>query len=186
MSVWVRHEDGGFPYAGFWRRVIASLIDYIIQLPIMFGMMFLMFRMDLSAFTALITGRIILNPIIAMWYMGVFTGIVFFYFMLFESSAWQASPGKLLLGIKVTDISGRQVSMFRAAFRAWPLWADGVIYVIGFANDMVFIGLPAALLAFAACVVVAFTQRKQGLHDMMAGTLIVRRGAIFEDADAYH
>lgn len=187
MSYQVHHEGGGSPYAGFWRRVIAFIIDQALTIPFLFVGMYLAFGFGLEQFTGLLAGRVILNPAILMWYAGASAGIILYYHMAFESSSWQATPGKLLLGIKVTDSSGVQIGMIRAVFRAWPLWLSGVAIIIAVlidfhprasSNPLVLIVM---LLSLVACVVVAFTQTKQGLHDMMAGTLIVRRGAIFED-----
>jgi len=79
----------------------------------------------------------------------------FVYFLLMESSARQASLGKQALGIKVTDAAGRRLGLRRAAFRqlmkATNLFSTGITYLIA-----------------------AFTERRQALHDMFAGTLVLR------------
>ena len=79
----------------------------------------------------------------------------FVYFLLMESSARQASFGKQALGIKVTDAAGRRLGLGRAAFRqlmkATNLFSTGITYFIA-----------------------AFTERRQALHDMFAGTLVLR------------
>ncbi|HSE79497.1 MAG TPA: RDD family protein [Alphaproteobacteria bacterium] len=79
----------------------------------------------------------------------------FVYFLLMESSARQASFGKRALGIKVTDAAGRRLGLGRAAFRqlmkATNLFSTGITYLIA-----------------------AFTERRQALHDMFAGTLVLR------------
>ena len=79
----------------------------------------------------------------------------FVYFLLMESSARQASLGKQALGIKVTDAAGLRLGLGRAAFRqlmkATNLFSTGITYLIA-----------------------AFTERRQALHDMFAGTLVLR------------
>jgi uncharacterized RDD family membrane protein YckC len=77
------------------------------------------------------------------------------YGAAFESSRWQATPGKMLLGMKVTDLAGRRLSFIKASGRALGKWLSGLLLGMGF-------------------VLVAFTDRKQGLHDLMAGTLVRR------------
>jgi uncharacterized RDD family membrane protein YckC len=87
-------------------------------------------------------------------------GVSWLYFALFHSSSMQATPGKSAFGIKVTDTAGERIGFLRATGRFFALYLSALILFIGF------------LLA-------AFTGRKQALHDMIAGTLVVRK-----DADA--
>jgi len=115
--------------------------------------------------------------------MGSLTILV--YHTIFESSALQATIGKLTLGLKVTDLAGEPIGMIRAAIRAWPAWIYGIFgffsYIAGgFGGDFI-----VALLTLVSCIAVAFTAQKQGLHDMLAGTLVVRRGAKFILRDEY-
>jgi uncharacterized RDD family membrane protein YckC len=121
------------PYAGFWMRVGAYLVDFVILF------------IPLS-----IVGAI---PI-----LGIFGGIIglWLYFALQESSERQATIGKWALKIYVTDMQGRRISFAQATGRY-------------FGRILSFIMLGIGVL------MVAFTQKKQGLHDMMAGTLVWRR-----------
>ncbi len=85
----------------------------------------------------------------------VFTFMPFFYFTILESSRWQGTLGKLALGIKVTDIQGRRISFARAVLRNLGKIASMVILFMGF-------------------FMVLMTPRKQALHDMIGGTLVLR------------
>jgi len=78
------------------------------------------------------------------------------YFALLESSPWQASIGKRMLGLRVTDIEGRRISFGRASARYFCTLLSGFILMIGF-------------------VMIAFTQKKQALHDILTGCLVIRR-----------
>jgi uncharacterized RDD family membrane protein YckC len=78
------------------------------------------------------------------------------YEALMESSSYQATLGKMIFGMKVTDLSGNRISFGRATGRHFAKWISGMILGIGY-------------------IMVGFTERKQGLHDLLAGTL-VRRG----------
>jgi uncharacterized RDD family membrane protein YckC len=78
------------------------------------------------------------------------------YFAIMESSSRQATLGKMALGIVVTDISGRRISFARATGRQLGKIVSGMILYIGY-------------------LMIAFTQRKQGLHDIMAECLVVVR-----------
>lgn len=72
-----------------------------------------------------------------------------------ESSKYQATLGKMVLGLKVTDLEGRRISFLRATGRHIAKIISGFILLIGF-------------------IMAGFTERKQALHDMIAGTLVVR------------
>jgi uncharacterized RDD family membrane protein YckC len=78
------------------------------------------------------------------------------YFALMEAGPWQATIGKRVLGLMVVDDHGRPISFGRATRRYWGKLVSTVILGIGF-------------------ILAAFTSRKQALHDMMAGTLVVKR-----------
>jgi len=78
------------------------------------------------------------------------------YEAFLESSSYQATLGKMIFGMKVTDLNGDRISFERATGRHFAKWLSGVILCIGY-------------------IMVGFTERKQGLHDLLAGTL-VRRG----------
>lgn len=81
------------------------------------------------------------------------------YFILFESSRLQATPGKRLCRLKVVTLLGERISLPRA--------------VVRFAVKA-FLSFP---LLYIGVLMVAFTRRKQGLHDLIAGTLVVRHDA---------
>ena len=77
------------------------------------------------------------------------------YFAAFESSAWQATPGKKVLGLRVTDLQGKRLSFIRASGRYFGKIISWLLFGIGFA-------------------MAGFTEKKQALHDMLAGCLVWR------------
>ena len=78
------------------------------------------------------------------------------YYALFESSRLQATPGKLACRLRVTDEAGLRIGLGRALGRNLGKSVSGFLLGIGF-------------------LMVGWTRRKQGLHDLMAGTLVVRQ-----------
>jgi uncharacterized RDD family membrane protein YckC len=72
-----------------------------------------------------------------------------------ESSSKQATLGKMALGLKVTTEAGQRISFARATGRHFAKYLSGMILMIGY-------------------IMAGFTQRKQALHDMIAGTLVAR------------
>jgi len=77
------------------------------------------------------------------------------YEALMESSSYQATLGKMIFGMKVTDLYGNRISFARATGRHFAKILSGMILCIGF-------------------IMVGLTERKQGLHDLLAGTLVWR------------
>lgn len=75
------------------------------------------------------------------------------YDALLTSSTWQATVGKKLLKLKVTDMEGNKISFGRATGRFFGKLLSGMMCNIGY-------------------IMAAFTERKQALHDMIAGTLV--------------
>ncbi len=151
-------------YAGFWKRFVAYIIDstiigavtfivlipFIVLLGIGVGVGESMENQEaVAGLIGLLIGAYllaILVLIIAQW----------LYFSLMESSSRQATLGKIAMGIMVTDLGGGQISFGKATARYFGKIVSGLIFGIGY------------LLA-------AFTEKKQALHDIMAGTLIVNK-----------
>jgi uncharacterized RDD family membrane protein YckC len=77
------------------------------------------------------------------------------YFAAFESSPWQATPGKKVLGLRVTDLEGKRLSFIRASGRYFGKIISWLLFGIGF-------------------VMAGFTEKKQALHDMLAGCLVLK------------
>lgn len=140
-------------YAGFWWRVLAYTIDTVLLTVagILFGVvlgivMAILFGGSESG-QALTTLVSWLGGIVLSW----------LYFTKFESSPKMATPGKYWLGITVTDEQGQRISFGKANARFWSKIISGMILLIGY-------------------IMVAFTEKKQGLHDIIAKTLVVKAG----------
>lgn len=131
-------------YAGFWKRVLAYIIDFIPLIIISF-VLAIGSGQDLLATDS--------DPSFGISdLLGLVIGIA--YFAGFESSSWQATPGKRALGLIVVDTNGRRITLGKAVGRYFAKILSGLILLIGF-------------------IMIAFTERKQGLHDLIVGTLVV-------------
>ena len=152
-------------YAGFWVRFLAFLIDSAVM-----GIGFVLILIPLIFLTGLggIIGEI--HPNEDMNDIGIFMlfGLLFLaatvsllwtwlYHALMESSEWQATVGKRLLGLVVTDMAGQRVSFGRATGRHFAKIVTNMVP------------------AFIGYIMAGFTERKQALHDMLAGCLVLRR-----------
>ncbi len=149
-------------YGGFWRRVLAYIIDTII-LSIAGGIisgMFLGSAAGLSSLTggsdqtAAFTGAM-------LGVQSVSFVINWLYFALLESSSMQGTLGKKALGMIVTDLDGQRIGFGRATGRYFAKILSTLIVFIGF-------------------LMVGFSARKQGLHDLIASTLVYKAGSSAE------
>jgi uncharacterized RDD family membrane protein YckC len=142
-------------YGGFWLRFVAALIDGIALSAAMFifGLLGGIFGVSLTSLarpdaTAKMWGAVGFLQLIA------FVG-VWLYFALMESSAWQATLGKKVLGLYVTDLEGRRLGFGRATGRYFAKAISNFTLLIGY-------------------IIAGFTKKKQALHDIIAGCLVLR------------
>jgi len=145
----------GVGYGGFWIRVVALIIDGIIVRVVVapVGMIFgglglaggMMSGIPHIGFRLLGRGVTFILLIFGSW----------LYEAFMESSSYQATLGKMIFGMKVTDLNGNRISFERATGRHFAKWLSAMILGIGY-------------------IMVGFTERKQGLHDLLAGTLVRR------------
>jgi len=143
-------------YAGFWLRFLAYVIDSVV---VGFVSGFAgAFLGGIVGGVLKATGRAPEAAAAAGGLLGALAGFVvtWLYFSIMESSGTQATLGKMALGLAVTDAAGRPVGFGRATGRTFAKIVSALPLGIGF------------LLA-------GFTGRKQALHDLIAGTLVVRR-----------
>jgi len=125
-----------FVYAGFWQRLLALLVDGVVLNTAGFILASVFEINDEYS----VTGT-----------SGLFTWI---YYALMESSATQATLGKMAVGLKVCDENGNRISFLNATGRYFAKILSAIILFIGF-------------------IMVAFDERKQGLHDKLARTLVI-------------
>ncbi len=153
------------PYAGFWLRFVAYLIDTIVLMVILgiligVGVLLVGFAYikaatqnmnpEDPAFTSMIMGWVLLFSLallVPMW----------IYFAGMESSSHQGTLGKMALGLIVTDLNDQRISFGRATGRFFSkAIITGNTFLIGY-------------------IMAGFTEKKQALHDMIASTLVLRK-----------
>lgn len=129
-------------YGGFWIRFVAVIIDGLILGAVIYPALFA---------PRMMYGHVGFYP----GFGPLFSVAGWLYEALLLSSPWQATIGKKLLGLKVTDESGQRISFGRATGRHFAKLISIFICFIGF-------------------IMAAFTYHKRALHDMIAGTLVMR------------
>ena len=145
--VWDAHPAGTaqVAYGGFWLRLVAYIIDAIL-LSIAMGVVGGVIGMNFYDPTAVTYSA-----------SGNFLYIVvaWLYFALLESSERGATVGKMALGLRVVTDKGERLSFMNATGRYFAKIISALILCIGF-------------------IMIAFTDRKRGLHDMIASTLVIK------------
>jgi len=156
-------------YAGFWLRFVAAIIDGLI-LGVPFGFVVVMIVMSALPGLMQMQNQQSPNPvaIVMLILPRIFFIIVlaavasWLYFALCESSQWQATLGKKALGLYVTDLGGSRVTFGRASGRFWGGRGLSMVPYLG------------GLYYLVDCIMAGVTEKKQALHDMIAGCLVQR------------
>jgi uncharacterized RDD family membrane protein YckC len=157
-------------YAGFLPRAAAAVIDFVLMTPLILVLLFFLFpRVTPEDYAAdvrvqqgadrsnaawhrflqqemRILGALALSTFIASWP----------YYTLLESSPTQATIGKMIMRLKVTDLDGRRIRWGRANARYLGRWISGLPYCAGYLFPL-------------------FTARKQALHDLMSRCLVLKK-----------
>lgn len=153
-------------YAGFWLRFLAWLIDGLILSPVVFLFLFLGLGMTgglahLMALSQRHGGEV--DPAAFATFFSMFFTFVaamlvvrWLYFAYLESGEKQATWGKQVLGLYVTDVQGQRISFAHASGRFFAKLVSNLI--------------PLEL----GYIMAAFTERRQALHDMIASTLVLK------------
>jgi uncharacterized RDD family membrane protein YckC len=149
-------------YGGFWIRLLADIIDRVVvgvvAAPVFFA---LIFPSVLRIIKVANQNREPTPQMVVAIFSTVFVFVLvvvtgqWLYESLLTSSSWQGTIGKKALRLKVVDEAGNRISFARATGRFFAKGLSRLMMSIGY-------------------LMIAFTERKQGLHDMIAGTLVKR------------
>lgn len=146
--------------AGFWKRAAALLIDATIVTAVNYALLIAL------ALALSIDPMSTFDPQFASTTSGAFMALAYLaypvisllYYVTMESSSSQATLGKMAIGIKVVNRAGGRMGRGNALGR----WVSHLL---------------CYFTLYIGYLVAAFTERKQGLHDMVAGTYVVDRWA---------
>lgn len=146
------------PYGGFWIRFVAYILDRIIVGILMTPILFIFGVQMATQFHQIPPNDPAdLLPLFRFLYIiiPIAIGVQWLYEALLTSSTWQATVGKRAFNLKVTDEGGNRISFERATGRFFAKFISNFTFDIGY-------------------IMAAFTARKQALHDMIAGTLVMK------------
>jgi uncharacterized RDD family membrane protein YckC/ribosomal protein L40E len=153
-----------FRYAGFWIRLLAYIIDGIL-LNIITGiieivLLVAIFKSDFELWFDIANPNMFYDSMPASFWLfyGISILVSYIIQMVYHTIAigkWGKTIGKAAIGVKVVRTDGTRVSYWRAFGRYWAYVLNGFTLNIGF-------------------LVIAWTSKKQGLHDMICDTIVVK------------
>jgi uncharacterized RDD family membrane protein YckC len=149
-------------YGGFWLRFLAHLIDHVIlgivAAPLFFILVLpVILRVANDAERNQEPSPEMIIAILSSVFIYVVLAFVgqWLYEALLTSSSWQGTVGKRVLQLRVTDETGNRIGFGRATGRFFAKILSSMFFCVGF-------------------IMVGLTDRKRGLHDMLASTLVMR------------
>jgi uncharacterized RDD family membrane protein YckC len=155
-------------YGGFWLRLVASLIDTVLALAIIVPLLLMFYGpgyftvppLDLQAGTILVPATTIganhLISTLLTWVLPIAAILVFWRYK-------SATPGKMLLSLIIVDADTlRHPSMIQFVIRYIGYYVSAIPFGLGF-------------------LWIAFDKRKQGWHDKMANTVVIRKSPSFKE-----
>lgn len=150
------------PYGGFWIRLLAHLLDHVILSAVAAPLFFVMvlptiLRVAHEASRDQEPSPETIMTVLSSVFMYIILAFAgqWLYEALLTSSSWQGPIGKRVLRLKVVDEAGNRISFARASGRFFAKILSSMFFCVGY-------------------VMIAFTERKRGLHDLLAGTMVVR------------
>lgn len=147
-------KDRSGQFAGFGLRTAAHAIDAVV-LGVMFFILRLLLGDDLlNAFLAAPLGQKDTETLVLFFAILLIPG--WLYYGLTESSEKQATLGKMICGLVVTNAEGKRLSFSHASARFFGMILSSCVFGFG----------------FIMCI---WTERKQCLHDLIAGCFVLRK-----------
>jgi len=155
-------------YPKAWERLAAAFIDWLL-----YTVFALAFTGVLSQF---ILGSVAMQRIIGFFAMLLITLLIIAYKVMFEAGRLQATPGKLVFGLKVVDAGRARAGWVPVLLRTWPWWAYLItaitqILLVGYwVHGIIWLGLVALF------VTVVLPPGGRCLHDITAGLHVIKAG----------
>jgi len=137
----------GYAYAGFWIRLAAALIDTVVFTVVLAVPLTLIYGTDYWLSEQA-------QPVAGFWdvvlYIAPIVVTVWFW------TKYLGTPGKMMLRLRVVDArTGEAISTPKAIGRYLGYYVSTLPFLLGF-------------------IWIAFDKKKQGFHDKLAGTLVIR------------
>lgn len=177
---------GELRYSGFWQRVGAYLIDFLIVSP-------------LAALDYFYGGEIRLLPL----YILLPSQIIALFMYVFMVSKYGATPGKMVLGLRIVMLDGSPVTLKATLLRYAPIWSLSMLMALGMIVTILnmpdtsylslnymarsaalsenmpgWVGVVNVLLqvfVWGSVITVLANAKRRAIHDFLAGTVVIRK-----------
>ena len=137
---------GEVQYVGFWMRFVASVIDSILIMLLVYPLMSMIFGWDNVMAGNVDTGVSLLLEL-------VLPAIAIIVFWIYRS----ATPGKMVVGARIVNARTLgKASTGQLIGRYFGYYLSTIVFFLGF-------------------LWIAFDKRKQGWHDKLAGTVVIKK-----------
>jgi uncharacterized RDD family membrane protein YckC len=155
-------------YPQWWERLVAGIIDGVIMAIVTILISTILVMIGGGSFTAMR----ILGFLAAL----INTALIVGYKVFFESGPWQATPGKMVLGLKVVDESGQRAPPMQALMRTWPWWINllsvlGALLLVGWLFNLLI-----ALAIIAIFCTFFMPPGGRCIHDTTAKMYVIKAG----------
>ena len=155
-------------YPQWWERLVAGIIDGVIMAIVVIIISTILVAIGGGSLTAIR----ILGFIAAL----ISTALVVGYKVFFESGTWQATPGKMVFGLKVVDEGGQRAPLQQVLMRTWPWWLN----LLGALGALLLIGMVLNILIAIAIIAIfcTFFMPPGGrcIHDTTAKMYVIKAG----------
>ena len=169
-------------YAGFGKRFLAFLLDAIIFLP-----------------QIIITARLMPEHRLFFLYNFLPCLLITFFYSIYLVKRFGGTPGKMIMGIKITKTDGSPITYKEAILRCapdvifWLITTSGIIFITLQMSDTEYLSLTpkdrhnrlfelpwlkpvdivSQIWVFSEYVVLLTNKKKRALHDFLAGTVVI-------------
>jgi len=136
-----------FQYAGFWIRALASIIDTVLLIIVLIPLFLLIYGVDGMAAEDTATSPL---ELLITYVLAPLVVILFWHYK-------SATPGKIMLRLKIINLneSGPKLGVGQSIGRYVGYYLSSIVLGLGF-------------------IWIAFDKKKQGWHDKLAKTIVVR------------
>jgi uncharacterized RDD family membrane protein YckC len=159
-------------YVGFWKRVLAFLLDAIIFSPIVF----LYMRYD----RYFLENRLVFPVLLYL--------ILPCFFQVFLNVKYGGTPGKLIVGIRIVDCDGHYISLMQSIYRVSPQIIASILSIVGdffisgeqIKRIITLIEGAITWFYFIDVLVIVFNKKRRAIHDYIASTYVVTKQSMRE------
>jgi uncharacterized RDD family membrane protein YckC len=156
-------------YPQWWERLVAGIIDGVIFAVVSYILQEIFISIGIGM------GSISMLQVMAIISVIITVVLVVLYKTFFEGGSWQATPGKMVFGLKVVDESGGKPDRKAVIMRTWPWWVQliTVIQILLLMGQGLF-GIIILVVMIAVFVSFFLDPKGRCLHDQTAGLNVIK------------